>query len=276
MSHPGRWGMPAFMLVIASWNINSVRLRKHQVAAFLEAWRPDVLCLQEIRCATESFPAATFRKLGYGHMAVRGRKNHHGVAIVSRRPISFEDAHVFCGLDDARHVMAVIDGVRIHSLYVPAGGDVPDAGVNPKFAHKLAFLEEMRHWLRAEARQGAPVVLTGDLNVAPLEDDVWDHARMRRVITHTEVEREALMKVLRESGLHDVVRAHLPPPRKVFTWWSYRAGADWRRHDRGRRLDHVWATADLLMRAREVAIAKETRSWPRPSDHVPVLARFDI
>ena len=235
-----------------------------------------MLCLQEIRCATDCFPAATFRKLGYEHMAVRGRKNHHGVAIVSRRPIAHEQAHVFCGLDDARHVMAVIDGVRIHSLYVPAGGDVPDASLNPKFAHKLAFLEEMRHWLAREAQGGAPVVLTGDLNVAPLEEDVWDHAKMRRVITHTDIERKALMRVLMESGMTDVVRAHRPAPERVFTWWSYRAGTDWELHDRGRRLDHVWATPELAARCREVAIARETRGWPRPSDHVPILARFDL
>ena len=264
------------MLAIASWNINSVRLRQHQVAAFLEAWRPDVLCLQEIRCPTDCFPAASFRKLGYEHMAVRGRKNHHGVAIVSRRPIEHIETRIFCDLDDARHVMAVIDGVRIHSLYVPAGGDVPDARLNPKFAHKLAFLEEMRHWLAEETGQGAPVLLAGDLNVAPLEEDVWDHVKMRRVVTHTDIEREALMKVRAESGMTDVVRRHRPPPQKVFTWWSYRAGNDWQLHDRGRRLDHIWATPELATRSREVAIARETRSWPRPSDHVPVLACFDV
>ncbi len=264
------------MLTIASWNINSVRLRKQQVVAFLEAWRPDVLCLQEIRCANDCFPAATFRKLGYVHMAVRGRKNHHGVAIVSRRPLDSTDAHVFCGLDDARHVTAVIAGVRVHSLYVPAGGDVPDPARNPKFAHKMAFLEEMRHWLRRETQGGAPVVLTGDLNVAPLEEDVWDHARLRRVVTHTDAERAALMRVLTESGMVDVVRAQRPPPEKLFTWWSYRAGAEWEAHDRGRRLDHVWATPDVAARTRDVAIARETRGWPRPSDHVPVLARFDV
>lgn len=264
------------MFVIASWNINSVRLRQHQVAAFLKAWRPDVLCLQEIRCPTDCFPAATFRKFGYEYMAIRGRKNHHGVAILSRRPIMRVDTHIFCDLDDARHVMAVIDGLRVHSLYVPAGGDVPDASLNPKFAHKLAFLEEMRHWLAAETARGAPVVLTGDLNVAPLAEDVWDHAEMRRVITHTDIERAALMKVLTESGMTDVVRIHQPPPQEVFTWWSYRAGNDWQLHNRGRRLDHIWATPQLALHCSEVAIARETRGWPRPSDHVPLLARFDV
>lgn len=262
-------------LTVASWNINSVRLRADQVVAFLDGWRPDVLCLQEIRCHTDRFPTETFRKLGYGHLAIYGRKTHHGVAIASRLPIEHSECRRFCGLDDARHVMAEITGVRIHSLYVPAGGDVPDAAENPKFAHKLAFLDEMRDWLAEEAGRGEPVIVAGDFNVAPLPEDVWDHRKLLRVVTHTPAETERLLEMERHSGMTDVVRALHPPPEKLFTWWSYRGGENWRLHDRGRRLDHVWAGPALAERAREVAIAAETRGWPRPSDHVPVMVRFE-
>ncbi len=261
-------------LTVASWNINSVRLRADQVAAFLDGWRPDVLCLQEIRCHTDCFPSEMFRELGYEHLAIYGRKAHHGVAIASRLPIANSECRRFCGLDDARHVMAEIAGVRIHSLYVPAGGDEPDPSVNPKFAHKLAFLEEMRAWLKREAVDDKPMILAGDLNVAPLPEDVWDHRKLLRVVTHTPVETEALTRIRRESGLVDVVRKRLPPPQKVFTWWSYRGGANWEALDKGRRLDHVWASPALAERLDDVAIAKEARGWPRPSDHAPVLARF--
>ena len=265
-------------LTIATWNINSVRLRQQQVAAFLDGWRPDVLCLQEIRCATDAFPARAFRRLGYEHMAVWGRKGHAGVAILSRLPLCNVQRHCFCGLEDARHIMAEVAGVEVHSLYVPAGGDVPDAGRNPKFAHKLAFLDELRTWLARQVQQaasgGREVILTGDLNVAPLPDDVWDHRRLLRVITHTPMETERLETLRAEAGMVDVVRVRLPVPEKVFTWWSYRAGDAWEQHDRGRRLDHVWSTPELAARLEDVAIARETRSWPRPSDHVPVLARF--
>ena len=267
-------------LTIATWNINSVRARREQVAAFLDGWQPDVLCLQETRCPTDAFPARFFRKLGYAHQAIIGRKGHAGVAILSRLPIAAQASQRFCGMDDARHVMARIAGVEIHSLYVPAGGDVPDAGSNPKFAHKLAFLDELHDWLAGRtqqaARNGHEVVLTGDLNVAPLPDDVWDHKKLLRVITHTPMETERLEAIRRHATMYDVIRQHLPPPQKVFTWWSYRGGADWQLHDKGRRLDHIWATPALAGRCTEVAIARETRGWPRPSDHVPVLARFSL
>ena len=264
-------------LIIATWNINSVRLRIDQVLAFLEAYQPHVLTLQEIRCVNDAFPAQVFRRAGYAHMAVRGQKSHHGVAIVSRLPLKNIRHRTFCGVDEARHVCAVIADadIEVHSLYVPAGGDVPDPAVNPKFAHKLAFLRDMRAWLSApEGHDGRRMVLTGDFNVAPEACDVWDTKKLARVVTHTPVERAALKDILACSGMVDVVRARFAPPRPVFTWWSYRAGADWQHFNRGRRLDHVWASPALARYLADASIATETRAWPRPSDHVPVLARF--
>ena len=128
-------------VTIATWNINSVRLRQTLVAEFLEEWQPDILCLQEIKCQNEQFPAKPFKKLGYEHQAVHGQKGYHGVAILSRRPFVETHSHDFCEMGDTRHISAILDigsqRVKLHNFYVPAGGDEPDPDTNPKFAHKL-------------------------------------------------------------------------------------------------------------------------------------------
>ena len=264
-------------LVLATWNINSVRLRIDQVVAFLEKWRPDVLALQETKCPPGQFPTRALERIGYGHIAESGQKGYHGVALVSRHPLEEVCRRDFCAMGDARHVQARVRGVLVHSLYVPAGGDKPDPGINPKFAHKLSFLEEMKAWLSPRyVSEQAPVALMGDLNVAPSEHDVWDHQKLLRVVTHTPVETDAMKALLASSGLVDVVRLAHPEPKRLYTWWSYRAGARWAEFDRGRRLDHVWTDAMLAARCEGVEIATETRHWQRPSDHVPVIARFSM
>ncbi len=261
-------------LTIATWNINSVRLRIAQVVEFLRLARPDVLALQETKCPPGQFPTRKLADAGYPHIADNGQKGYHGVALVSRLPLEDVRRRDFCAMGDARHVSARVSGIRVHSLYVPAGGDKPDAATNPKFAHKLAFLEEMKDWLTREAARAAPMILCGDLNVAPYECDVWDHRKLLRVVTHTPVETNALKDILAASGLVDVVRRAYPAPRPVFTWWSYRGKEDWRVLDKGRRLDHIWADERLAAACEAVEIWKQTRGWARPSDHVPVMARF--
>jgi len=167
-------------LAVATWNINSIRPRLGIVTDFLERYRPDVLCLQEIKCATESFPLEVFHERGYAHVHVNGQRGYHGVAVPSRRPFLESAIRGFCDKDDARHqVVAVRDGdddIRLHNFYVPAGGDEPDPAVNPKFAHKLAFLDEMKACLNGSESRGKTIV-GGDLNVAPYENDVWSHTR---------------------------------------------------------------------------------------------------
>ena len=138
---------------VTTWNINSVRLRLPLVQHFLETERPDVLCLQETKCPNDAFPSAAFRKLGYEHLAIHGQKGYHGVAIISRRPLSDDRRQTYCSIDDTRNVSAVVEApgsrrIRIHNFYVPAGGDEPDREINPKFAHKLAFLEENEAYFR--------------------------------------------------------------------------------------------------------------------------------
>ena len=264
-------------LTIATWNINSVRLRINMVCSFLDTHKPDVLCLQETKCADDHFPKAAFAEAGYPHLAIHGQKAYHGVAVASRLPLEIIDRKMFCDREDARHIsVSVQDGgkpVDIHNFYVPAGGDVPDTEANWKFAHKLAFLDEMGDWLSAPKRN--PTVIVGDLNIAPLETDVWSHKQLLKVVSHTPVETEGLTRLYERGGWSDLVRRIVPPQEKVYTWWSYRA-RDWEQADRGRRLDHVWAAPAIADRLTSYSILREARGWTQPSDHVPVMVTLDI
>lgn len=262
-------------LKVATWNINSVRLRLPLIRRFLEEYQPDVLCLQETKCPDDQFPSAAFSKLGYEHIAINGQKGYHGVATVSRRPMTLVEKRDFCAKADCRHLSTALalNGQRIllHNFYVPAGGDEPDPEVNPKFRHKLDFMEEMHDLRRAGDKDAT--LLVGDLNVAPLATDVWSHKQLLNVVSHTPVETDGLEGVRGNGGWVDLVRQHIPPEEKLFSWWSYRA-KDWSVSDRGRRLDHIWSSDDLLPALSRVEVLREARGWERPSDHVPVMAEF--
>ncbi|WP_207484857.1 exodeoxyribonuclease III [Arenibaculum pallidiluteum] len=256
---------------IATWNINSVRLRLPLVMRLLDEADPDVLCLQETKCVDDAFPRNAFAERGYTHAHIHGMKGYNGVAILSRRPIEGQEVLHWCERQDCRHGVARVDGLEIHNVYVPAGGDVPDPAVNEKFAHKLRFLDELAGWWPQERSSDRPMVLVGDLNVAPLENDVWSHKQMLGVVSHTPVEVEKLGAVQRSIGWIDAMRAFVPDTEKLYTWWSYRA-QDWAASDRGRRLDHVWVTPPLQDRLRGIRVLREARGWePKPSDHVPVV-----
>lgn len=268
-------------LKIASWNINSVRLRIKLVEAFLKAHKPDILCLQETKTPNDLFPTKSLNRLGYKHIALHGKKGYHGVAIISRLPLEDITQHVFCDKDDCRHIAATIrtqsgEAVELHNFYVPAGGDIPNPDENPKFAHKLAFLKEMKSFSArlGDAASDKKRILVGDLNVAPLENDVWSHKQMLDVISHTPVEVESLGRVVKALGWSDLTRAQMPPSEKVYTWWSYRA-RDWQASNRGRRLDHIWASPALAPNFEKIEILREARGWKRPSDHVPIVASFN-
>lgn len=259
------------MLRIATWNINSVRLRIESVIRFLGEAKPDVLCLQEIKCRDGEFPAKAFRQAGYKHLHVVGQKGWHGVAIVSKRKLEPVSAPALCSKGEARIAAAKVAGVEIHNLYVPAGADVPDPIGNPKFAHKLSFLDLMGEVYARRAP--TPLVLVGDLNVAPGEHDVWSHRQLLKVVSHTPAETTRLDAVRERGDFVDLARLHRPAPEKLFTWWSYRS-PDWTKNNRGRRLDHIWASSDLASASRGEAfhIHVPCRSWERPSDHVPLVA----
>jgi exodeoxyribonuclease III len=263
---------------IATWNINSVRLRLPIVQRLLAEEAPDVLCLQETKCPNELFPLEAFHAAGYPHVAIHGQKGYHGVATISRHPFEREERRDFCQMGDARHLALTLRvgerRIRVHNLYVPAGGDEPDPLVNPKFDHKLRFLAEMRR-MRAQEEAGVSSILVGDLNVAPLEHDVWSHKQLLKIVSHTPVETEEMLAIIRDGGWRDLLRRHIPEPAKLYTWWSYRA-KDWDAADKGRRLDHIWSSPDLEPHLSDVRILRAARGWTQPSDHVPVLATLDV
>ena len=257
---------------IASWNINSVRFRIDIVSQFLRENEPDILCLQETKVVDGDFPADAFRALGYEHIVVHGQRMHHGVAIVSRVPLLEDDRFDWQANREARHVgVRLANGVRLENVYVPAGGDVPDRAVNPKFGQKLDFLDRMTRWSDA---LDVPTILVGDFNVAPLPCDVWSHKQLMDVVSHTPVEIAALDRLRAANDWVDLGRRFQPAPTPVFTWWSYRA-KDWAASNRGRRLDHQWASPDVASAARAHHVFTDCRDWLKPSDHVPLVTEFD-
>ena len=258
---------------LATWNINSVRLRAGLVGRLLQEEAPDILCLQECKSPVDKIPLEAFAALGYPHMIARGQKGYNGVAILSRLPIREVGAQDFATLGHARHVAGELEnGVVIHNFYVPAGGDVPDPETNEKFAQKLTYLTEMRDWFHAD-RPGR-AILVGDLNIAPREDDVWSHKTMQRIVSHTPVEVEHLAQAQDAGAWVDITRQDIPEGQ-LYSWWSYRA-RDWDAADKGRRLDHVWATADIAGAGHSSRILRTARGWEKPSDHAPVFASFDL
>jgi exodeoxyribonuclease-3 len=258
---------------LATWNINSVRLRADLVLKLLTEEAPDILCLQECKSPVEKIPAEVFAEAGYGHMVARGQKGYNGVAILSKLPLEDAGHRDFCEKGDARHVAARLeDGTTIHNFYVPAGGDEPDREKNPKFGHKLDFLTEMRDWFRDTRPKKS--VLVGDLNIAPREDDVWSHKQLLKVVSHTPIEVEHMADTQEAGGWVDVTRADIPDGL-LYSWWSYRA-KDWDAADKGRRLDHIWASPDIANAAHGSRILRHVRGWEKPSDHAPVFATFDL
>ncbi|MGE3623377.1 MAG: exodeoxyribonuclease III [Bdellovibrionales bacterium] len=257
---------------IATWNINSVRLRIGLVERFLEEHKPDVLCLQETKTPDEFFPRDAFAARGYRHQHILGMKGYNGVAILSRVPLATPGHKHWWEKEDCRHIFAQLpNGTEIHCCYVPAGGDIPDPKANIKFAHKLGFLDEMTAWWQGRKDKNKSKILVGDLNVAPLENDVWSHKQMLGVVSHTPVEVEKLTAWQKAHEWHDAVRHFTPHDQKLYSWWSYRA-ADWNASDRGRRLDHIWVTPDLAPALKKADILRPARGWePKPSDHVPVM-----
>ncbi|MEE4287735.1 MAG: exodeoxyribonuclease III [Erythrobacter sp.] len=262
------------MVSVATWNINSARLRLPIIEKYLAHEAPDVLCLQEIKCQEAQFPARALADLGYVHQAICGQKGYHGVATVSRLPIREVSRHDWQDNGEARHIGVELVGhdVVIENVYVPAGGDIPDREVNAKFGQKLDFLERMARWADALDRE---TLIVGDFNVAPLESDVWSHKQLLKVVSHTPVEVEALQRFREAHGWVDLGREFVAAPQRYYSWWSYRS-PDWRKNDRGRRLDHMWASPGLAAQARAHRVLEDARDWEKPSDHVPLVTEFDL
>ncbi|WP_347302324.1 exodeoxyribonuclease III [Croceibacterium sp. TMG7-5b_MA50] len=265
------------MVTVASWNINSVRLRMPLVERLLREEAPDVLCLQEIKTAAEHFPAADLAALGYTHQVIHGQKGYHGVATIARVPIREISRHDWQDNGEARHVGVELTGPEtrgmvIENVYVPAGGDIPDREQNVKFGQKLDFVERMTRWAE---RVDRPTLIVGDFNIAPLPSDVWSHKQMLKVVSHTPIEVEALERFRAAHGWVDLGRQHIAAPARYFSWWSYRS-PNWQANDRGRRLDHMWASPDLAATMVDHRVLETARAWDRPSDHVPLVSEFAL
>ena len=268
---------PSAALTVASWNVNSLRKRIDLLTRLVESTGADIICLQETKCLDTHFPGEAITALGYPHQAYAGQAGYNGVAILSRRPLQRIARHHHCGTTDARHISAEVmlgdTAVTVHSLYVPAGGELPDAERNPKFAHKLKFIDAIAdHFAGAHGLRDAAIV-AGDFNVAPLPADVWDHVKLSRVVTHTPIEIAALERMKRSLYFIDTVREVVAEHDPVFTWWSYRT-VDWQVANRGRRLDHIWVTPALKERIAAVEVLMDVRHWRPASDHVPVVLKL--
>jgi len=265
-------------LRIATWNINSLRLRMPLLSRLVADLDPDVICLQETKVPDELFPAAGPIDLGYPFVAFRGMKGYNGVAILSRLPFApLETAPDWCAKADCRHVAVTLDlpsgPLAVHDFYVPAGGDIPDRALNVKYGHKLDFVAETTAWF-AGGPKLTRTVLVGDLNIAPLEHDVWSHKQLLDVVSHTPPETAGLL-AWQGTSFIDAMRHFVPDDQKLYTWWSYR-NRDWRASGRGRRLDHVWVTPDLRDALVSSTVHKDARDWSQGSDHVPVCVELEV
>ena len=261
------------VLKVATWNINSFRLRENLIVRAISEYSPDLICLQECKSPVEKMPFEAFKELGYSYYAARGQKGYNGVAILSKLPIKAEFSEDFANLGHARHVAAVLEsGITVHNFYVPAGGDEPDPKINEKFSQKLDYLTQMEQYFDNVNIKNS--ILVGDLNIAPRPDDVWDHKKLSTVVSHTPIEIEHLKRVQNAGQWVDVVR-QFHPDGKLFSWWSYRA-KDWSAADKGRRLDHLWATPDISNLVTSVVIARDVRGWEQPSDHAPIFVVFVV
>jgi exodeoxyribonuclease-3 len=251
---------------IATWNINSIRAREERALGWTAANQPDILCLQEIKIEDAEFPTLSFRGLGY-EAAVHGQRTYNGVAILSKLPI----ADVVRGFGDggdeshSRFIAATVGGIRLYNVYVPNG----QAPGTDKYAFKIEWMARLGRYLRAHAGDG-PALLLGDFNVAPADMDVHDPVAWKEQIMCTSVERAALARIV-EPGWTDTLRA-IHPDLKVFTWWDYRQLSFPK--GKGLRIDHIFATAPVAARVRDVKVDREARKGKQPSDHAPVIAEL--
>ncbi len=260
---------------IISWNINSLRLRINNLSQLINKENPDIVCLQETKVSNDNFPMPSLKKLPYPHIYFDGEKSYNGVAIISKIPLKNIKTLKLVN-NDCRHISGTLpDGSEIHNFYVPAGGDIPNPKENPKFDHKLKFVEAMASWFSKNKKSKDKIIIVGDLNIAPMENDVWSHKQLLDVVSHTPAETSRMKKLKDTLGWVDTSREFCPAEEKLYSWWSYR-NRDWRKSNRGRRLDHIWITPTLKKCLTNSYIMKDARDWSLPSDHVPVITELKL
>ncbi len=254
---------------IVTWNINSLRLRLGLVEKITTEYNPDFIALQETKVTDSSFPIEAIQKMGYEYIYYTGGKSYNGVAILSKIKAEQNFMLKFYN-DDHRHIAIKIDDYELHNFYIPAGGDIADESLNPKFKHKLSYLQQLENWLIQNRKKSDKIILVGDLNIAPHEHDVWSSRALRNEVSHTDIERIALIKMQNSLEFIDTARHFVPFAEKSYSWWSYR-NIDWQKSNRGRRLDHIWITPALKPCLASLQTLKHFRGYELPSDHVPLM-----
>lgn len=260
---------------IVSFNINSLRLRLPLLANFVKEANPDIICLQETKVVDELFPLLEVQALGFDHVEFSGEKSYNGVAILSKLALSNVEKIDILGYGHKRHISAefIFAGkkIQLHNFYIPAGGDEPDISINPKFDHKLKFVDWMTNYFAQQKHQN--IIISGDFNIAPLENDVWSHKQLLKVVSHTPIEVEKLNNLKNKAEFIDSQRHFVDANDKLYSWWSYRA-RDPFKSNRGRRLDHIWCSKSLEQNIESFKIYQDYRLQKSPSDHVPILTKF--
>jgi exodeoxyribonuclease-3 len=262
---------------IVSWNINSLRLRLPLLKKFIDENTPDVICLQEIKVQDADFPLAEVRDLGFEFVEFSGEKSYNGVAIISKFPLTKVEKIDVLNYGHKRHISAAlqtkIGEVFLHNFYVPAGGDIPDIALNDKFDHKLKFIDWMSEFFAA--KKSEKIIIVGDMNIAPLEHDVWSHKQLLKIVSHTPIEIKKMSILQKSLNWVDTHRKFIDEKEKLYSWWSYRA-LEPLVANKGRRLDHIWATPNLENQIEAMKIYRDFRVEEKPSDHVPIETKFDF
>lgn len=253
---------------ICTWNVNSLNVRQDHVCDWISSTAPDVVCLQETKMVDEKFPASRFDELEYSsHHS--GQKTYNGVAVISKA-VPEDVVTDFPEYEDPqrRLLAATVNGVRVINVYIPNGSEVG----SEKYRYKLEWLEHLVKFLENELQSHQYVVLTGDYNIAPADEDVHDPKEWEGKILCSDREREMFQRMI-GCGMSDTFR-QFDQPSKSFSWWDYRQAAF--RRDLGLRIDHILASEALAEKCVSCEIDKEPRSWERPSDHTPVVGTFEL
>lgn len=251
---------------IATWNVNSLRIRLQHVLEWLALQQPDVLALQETKVEDKHFPEEALRHAGY-HVFFNGQKTYNGVALLSRTPMH-NITTAFPNFDNIqrRLLIANIGPLRVVNVYVPNGGSLD----SEKYLYKLDWLSKLQDHLRQELTQHPRLIVLGDFNIAPEDKDVHDPAIWEGHVLVSPLERQKLREIM-ALGLKDTFRLLNNEPGH-YSWWDYRAGAF--RRNNGLRIDHILSSAALASNCISCEIDKKIRGWERPSDHVPVIASY--